>query len=160
MNRLAWVAIVAALAAAGWFFVQRPAEVPQQARTPTKSAPGPEKVAEALKPPPAKPVEVRKPAAKKPAPERTAEEERIRLQATQAAERAAAEMAAERARAASELQRAAAERATSASAVHGRSSDALFEQAAALEHEGQGAEAVKLYVRAARAGSAKAAKRL
>src|SRR5687768_7442902 len=139
MNRLTWVAIVAALAAAGWFFVQRPAEVPQQARTPTKPVPGPEKVAEALKPPPAKPVEVWKPAAKKkPAPETTAEDERVRLQATQAAERAAAEMAAERARAERERQRATAERvmsakrAMSASAVDGGSTDALFEHAAAL----------------------------
>jgi len=36
----------------------------------------------------------------------------------------------------------------------------LYEQALALERAGKGGEAVKLYVRAARAGSEKAAKRL
>jgi TPR repeat protein len=38
--------------------------------------------------------------------------------------------------------------------------EALFQQAMALEGEGKGNDAVKVYVRAARTGSGKAAKRL
>ncbi len=71
-----------------------------------------------------------------------------------AAERAAAQRAAAEARARAE--RFAAER---ASAVP-MSAQQLFDPAQALEGEGKGGEAVKLYVRAARSGSGKAALRL
>ena len=40
------------------------------------------------------------------------------------------------------------------------SGDALFSQAASLEQEGKGRDAVKMYTQAARSGSGKAAKRL
>jgi hypothetical protein len=76
-----------------------------------------------------------------------AEELRVRAEAKRdAAERAAAEA------------RKSAERSAAASAPVG--ADALYEQAAALEQDGKGADAVRTYVRAARAGSGKAAKRL
>jgi serine/threonine-protein kinase len=86
-----------------------------------------------------------------------------------AAEKAAAEKAAADARAAAEkaaAERAAAEKAkqqVAAAAVQSPaavSSDALLKQAEALESEGKGKEAVKVYTRAARSGNGKAAKRL
>jgi len=73
-----------------------------------------------------------------------------------AAEKAAAEkLAAERAK----QQIASAAPATAAPAGVSPS-EGLFQQAAVLEGEGKGREAVKLYTQAARSGSGKAAKRL
>jgi tRNA A-37 threonylcarbamoyl transferase component Bud32 len=87
-----------------------------------------------------------------------------------AAERAAAERIAAAEKAAQEkiaaAEKAAAERAQQiASAAPGSgaapsSGEQLFAQAAGLEREGKGAEAVRTYTRAARSGSGKAAKRL
>ena len=84
-----------------------------------------------------------------------------------AAEKAAAEKAAADARAAAEkaaAERAAAEKAqqqvASLQSPAAASSDALLKQAETLEGKGNGKEAVKLYVRAARSGNGKAAKRL
>ncbi len=104
--------------------------------------------------------------AEKLAKERAAfEAERQRL----AAEKAAAEKAAAEARVAAEravAERAAAEKAKQqvASAAlqspTAASGDGLLKQAEALEGEGKGKEAVRLYTRAARSGSGKAAKRL
>ncbi|HEX6528695.1 MAG TPA: protein kinase, partial [Burkholderiales bacterium] len=80
-----------------------------------------------------------------------------------AADRAKAE--AERqiaeARAATEKAKAEAEKAKLASASAAPAGgEALFDQASSLEQQGKGNDAVKVYVRAARAGSGKAAKRL
>jgi serine/threonine-protein kinase len=80
-----------------------------------------------------------------------------------AADRAKAE--AERqiaeARAAAEKAKAEAEKAKLASASAAPAGgEALFDQASALEQQGKGNDAVKVYVRAARAGNGKAAKRL
>src|SRR5712692_114018 len=74
------------------------------------------------------------------------------------AEKAAAEKAAAEARAAAEKAKAEQAKVTVASAP--TSGDALFSQAASLEQEGKGREAVKMYTQAARAGNGKAAKRL
>ena len=68
-----------------------------------------------------------------------------------AAEKAAAEKAAAEAKA-----QAAATRVASAPS----SGEALFTQAASLEQEGKGRDAVKMYTQAARSGNGKAAKRL
>lgn len=79
-----------------------------------------------------------------------------------AAEKAAAEKASADADAAerkiAEAKAAEAEKASIDAAPAG--GEALFEEAVALERQGKGGEAVKIYVRAARAGSGKAAKRL
>jgi len=64
------------------------------------------------------------------------------------------------AKAATEKARAEAEKAKTAVAVAPAGGEALFEQAASLEQQGKGGDAVKVYVRAARSGSGKAAKRL
>jgi eukaryotic-like serine/threonine-protein kinase len=91
------------------------------------------------------------------------EAERQRL----ATEKAAAEKATADARAAAEkaeAERAAAEKAkqqvAAVQATAAVSSEGLVQQAAALEADGNGKEAVKLYTRAARSGNGKAAKRL
>ena len=91
------------------------------------------------------------------------EAERARL----ATEKAAAEKAAEEARAAAEraaAERAAAEKAkqqvAAVQASPQASSEGLLKQAEALEDQGKGKEAVKVYTRAARSGNGKAAKRL
>ncbi len=104
-----------------------------------------------------------------------ADAERVRLaRETAAAEKAVADAkaAADRAKAEAERQiaeaKAAAEKAkaeaekaklASASAAPA-GGEALFDQASALEQQGKGNDAVKVYVRAARAGNGKAAKRL
>jgi eukaryotic-like serine/threonine-protein kinase len=65
------------------------------------------------------------------------------------------------ARAATEKAKAEAEKAKLASASAAPAGgEALFDQASSLEQQGKGNDAVKVYVRAARAGSGKAAKRL
>ena len=64
------------------------------------------------------------------------------------------------ARAATEKAKAEAEKAKLASAAAPAGGEALFDQASSLEQQGKGNDAVKVYVRAARAGSGKAAKRL
>ena len=74
------------------------------------------------------------------------------------AEKAAAEKAAAEARAAAD--KAKQEQAKVTVAAAPTSGDALFSQAASLEQEGKGREAVKMYTQAARAGNGKAAKRL
>ena len=90
------------------------------------------------------------------------EAERARL----AAEKAAAEKAAAEAKAAAEkavAERTAAEKAKLAAVTASPSApggEALLKQAEALEGQGNGKEAVKVYTRAARAGNGKAAKRL
>ncbi len=94
-------------------------------------------------------------AAEKLAAAEKAAAERIAAAEKAAAERLAAAAAAEKAAAA-----AAAKAAAAAPAAAPAGGDALFEQAAALESQGKGGEAVKVYVRAARSGSGKAAKRL
>ena len=77
------------------------------------------------------------------------------------ADKAAAEKAGAEARAAAEKARAEQTNVASAPTGAARSSgDALFSQAASLEQEGKGREAVKMYTQAARAGNGKAAKRL
>jgi hypothetical protein len=90
------------------------------------------------------------------APARIAAAERERERAL--ADIAAARAAAERARA--EAERAVAARRAASSDGVSYSMDVLFRQAQDLEEQGKGHEAVKVYVRAARAGSGKAAKRL
>jgi serine/threonine-protein kinase len=80
------------------------------------------------------------------------EAERARL----AAEKAAAEKATADARAATEK----AQQVAAVQPPVAVSSDSLLQQAAALEAEGNGKEAVKAYTRAARSGNGKAAKRL
>ncbi len=81
-----------------------------------------------------------------------------------AAERAAAEKAALERAAAAERQAAdriaAAEKAAKAAPGAPAGGEALFDQASALEQQGKGNDAVKLYVRSARSGNGKAAKRL
>jgi serine/threonine-protein kinase len=114
-----------------------------------------------------------KAAADKAAAERRAAEDRERVAREKAAAEKAiadAKAAADRARAEAERQiaeaRAAAEKAkaeaekakTTAAAPAG--GEALFQQAEALEQQGKGNDAVKVYVRSARAGNGKAAKRL
>src|SRR5687768_8361221 len=94
-------------------------------------------------------------AAEKAALERAAAAERAAQERIAAAEKAAAEAAA-RAAAAEKL---AAEKAKIAAAAPAGGA-ALFDQASALEQEGKGNDAVKLYVRSARSGNGKAAKRL
>ena len=96
-----------------------------------------------------------KAAAEKAALERAAAAEKAAQERIAAAEKAAAD-AAVRAAAA---EKAAAEKTKLAAAAPG-GSEALFEQAAALEQQGKGNDAVKLYVRSARSGNGKAAKRL
>jgi eukaryotic-like serine/threonine-protein kinase len=95
-----------------------------------------------------------------------AEQQRAALERAAAAEKAAAERiaAAEKAAAEAAARAAAAEKTAkekekiaSAAPLGG---EALFEQAAALEQQGKGNDAVKIYVRAARSGNGKAAKRL
>jgi serine/threonine-protein kinase len=86
------------------------------------------------------------------------EAERVRL----AAEKAAAEKAAADARAAQAAAEKAKQQVAAAAAQSPAppSSNALLQQAEALEGEGNGKDAVKAYTRAARAGNGKAAKRL
>jgi serine/threonine protein kinase len=96
-----------------------------------------------------------KAAAEKAALERAAAAEKAAQERIAAAEKAAAD-AAVRAAAA---EKAAAEKTKLAAAAPG-GSEALLEQAAALEQQGKGNDAVKLYVRSARSGNGKAAKRL
>jgi serine/threonine protein kinase len=97
-------------------------------------------------------------AAEKAANERAAAAERAANERIAAAEKAARD-AAERAAAA---EKAAQEKAKLAAATPTAPSggEDLFNQAAALEQQGKGGDAVKVYVRAARTGSGKAAKRL
>lgn len=94
-------------------------------------------------------------AAEKAALERAAAAEKAAQERIAAAEKAVAEAAA-RAVAAEKL---AAEKAKLASAAPA-GGQALFDQASALEEQGKGNDAVKLYVRSARSGNGKAAKRL
>ena len=96
-----------------------------------------------------------KAAAEKAALERAAAAEKAAQERIAAAEKAAAD-AAVRAAAA---EKAAAEKTKLAAAAPG-GSEALFDQASALEQQGKGNDAVKLYVRSARSGNGKAAKRL
>ena len=107
-------------------------------------------------------------AAEKLAAERAAQE-RAASEARAAAERAKAEAdkqiaearaATERARAEAEKAREAAAKASTTVAAAPSSGDALFQQAAALEQQGKGNEAVRAYRSAVRAGSGEAAKRL
>ena len=95
-----------------------------------------------------------KAAAEKAALERAAAAEKAAQERIAAAEKAAAEAAARAAAA----EKAAAEKAKVASAVSG--AETLFDQVMALEQQGKGNDAVKVYVRAARSGNGKAAKRL
>ena len=89
-----------------------------------------------------------------------AEAEKAVADAKAAAERAQAEAekAIADAKAAEAKAKADAEKAKTAAAPSG--SDTLFAQASALEQQGKGADAVKAYTRAARAGHSKAMKRL
>ena len=96
-----------------------------------------------------------KAAAEKAALERAAAAEKAAQERIAAAEKAAAEAAAR----AVAAEKAAAEKAKLAAAAPG-GSEALFDQAMALEQQGKGNDAVKIYVRAARSGNGKAAKRL
>jgi len=96
-----------------------------------------------------------KAAAEKAALERAAAAEKAAQERIAAAEKAAAD-AAVRAAAA---EKAAAEKTKLAAAAPG-GSEALFDQASALEQQGKGNDAVKLYVRSARSGNGRAAKRL
>ena len=119
--------------------------------------------AEAKKQAEAKAAAEQKALADKLAQERAAvEAERQRL----AAEKAAAEKAAADAQAAAQkaaAEQAAAEKARQQVALQSPaqvSSEALLTQAAALEDQGKGKEAIKLYRKAARSGNGKAAKRL
>jgi eukaryotic-like serine/threonine-protein kinase len=96
-------------------------------------------------------------AAEKAALERAAAAEKAAQERIAAAEKAAAEAAARAAAA----EKAAKEKVASAAASSAPAGgEALFQQAMALEGEGKGNDAVKVYVRAARTGSGKAAKRL
>jgi eukaryotic-like serine/threonine-protein kinase len=111
-----------------------------------------------------------KAAAERAAAEKRAAEERDKLAREKAAaEKAVADAKAEAARqiaeakAAAEKAKAEAEKARLAAASTSAAppgGEALFEQASALEQQGKGNDAVKLYVRAARSGNGKAAKRL
>ncbi len=92
-------------------------------------------------------------AAEKAIAEAKAQAERAIAEAKAAAEKAAAERVA--------AEKAAAEaKARAQVAVAPSSGDTLFSQAASLEQEGKGRDAVKMYTQAARSGSGKAAKRL
>ncbi len=102
-------------------------------------------------------AEAQRLAAERAAAEKASAEAKAAI-AQAAAEKAAAEKAAAEARAATE--KAKAEQAKVTVAAAPTSGDALFSQAASLEQEGKGREAVKMYTQAARAGSGKAAKRL
>src|SRR5882672_7289001 len=95
-------------------------------------------------------------AADKAVAEAKAQAERAIADARAAGERAAAERAAADKAAADAKAQAAATRVASAPT----SGDALFSQAAALEQEGKGRDAVKMYTQAARSGNGRAAKRL
>ena len=97
-------------------------------------------------------------AAEKAAQEKLAAE-RALADAKAAADRARAEADRQiaEARAAAEKAKAEAEKAKTAAPA---GSEQLLDQAVALEREGKGGDAVKVYVRAARAGNGKAAKRL
>jgi tRNA A-37 threonylcarbamoyl transferase component Bud32 len=99
-----------------------------------------------------------KAAAEKAALERAAAAEKAAAERIAAAEKAAADAAARAAAA----EKAAREKEKLASAAPSAPAggESLFEQAAALEQQGKGNDAVKVYVKAARAGSGKAAKRL
>jgi serine/threonine protein kinase/membrane protein involved in colicin uptake len=104
------------------------------------------------------------------ATEKAAAEQRAALERAAAAEKAAQERIAaaekaaqERIAAAAAAEKAAQEKARLAAASAPSApagGEALFEQASALEQQGKGGEAVKVYVRAARSGNGKAAKRL
>jgi serine/threonine-protein kinase len=101
-----------------------------------------------------------KAAAEKAAAEKAAAEKAAAAAQKAATERTAAEKAAAAERAAAEkaaAEKAAAAKAAAASAL---SVDTLFKQASALDREGKVAEAVRVYVQAARLGSGQAAKRL
>jgi eukaryotic-like serine/threonine-protein kinase len=100
-----------------------------------------------------------KAAAARAAQEKAASEKAI-ADARAAAEKAKAEADRQiaEAKAATEKAKVEAERAKIASVPSG--ADTLLEQALALEQQGKGNDAVKVYVKAARAGSGKAAKRL
>ena len=98
-------------------------------------------------------------AAEKAAAEKIAAAERAAAQRIAAAERAAKE-AAEKAAAAERAAKEAAERAERTPVKTSSNVEALLQQAAAKESEGDNRAAVKLYTQAARAGSGKAAKRL
>jgi flagellar biosynthesis GTPase FlhF len=101
--------------------------------------------------------------------ERAAAEARARAEKT-AQEKAAAERTAEararaekfvaEARARAEKERAEREAGPKSALVPSPSAQSLYDQAAALELEGKGPEAVRMYIRAARAGYGKAALRL
>ena len=93
-----------------------------------------------------------KAAADKAIAEARAQAEKAIADARAAAERAAAEKLA--------AEKAAADARASRVASAPTSGDALFSQAAALEQEGKGRDAVKMYTQAARSGNGKAAKRL
>jgi serine/threonine protein kinase len=93
------------------------------------------------------------------AAERAAAEKAV-AEAKAQAERAIAEATAEKAAAEKATAEAKAQAAASRVASAPTSGDALFSQAASLDHEGKGRDAVKAYTQAARAGSGKAAKRL
>jgi serine/threonine protein kinase len=93
------------------------------------------------------------------AAERAAAEKAV-AEAKAQAEKAIAEAAAEKAAAEKATAEAKAQAAASRVASAPTSGDALFSQAASLDHEGKGRDAVKAYTQAARAGSGKAAKRL
>jgi serine/threonine-protein kinase len=93
-----------------------------------------------------------KAAADKAIAEARAQAEKAIADARAAAERAAAERLA--------AEKAAADARASRVASAPTSGDALFSQAAALEQEGKGRDAVKMYTQAARSGNGKAAKRL
>jgi len=127
----------------------------------------------------AKLAEAKKGAAEKAAQDRASAAEAQRLAAERAAvekasaeakaaiaqagaEKAAAEKAAAEARAATERARTEQAKVALASTTPAAptSGDALFSQAASLEQEGKGREAVKMYTQAARSGNGKAAKRL
>ena len=90
--------------------------------------------------------------------ERVAAAERAAQERIAAAEKAAADAAARAAAAEKTAQEKT--RLAAPTASPPTSGDALFAQAAALEKEGKGNEAVRAYTRAARSGSGKAAKRL
>jgi serine/threonine-protein kinase len=119
-----------------------------------------------------------KAAADKAAAEKRAAEERDRLAREKAAQdkavadakaaadraiaeaKAAADKAIADAKAAEAKAKADAERAKTQVAAAATGGDALFDQASALEQQGKGNEAVKIYIRAFRSGNGKAAKRL
>ena len=142
---------------------QREADVAKQrdaeARKQADAAARQQRDAEAKKQADAARVAAEKAAAEKLAAER-AKFEREAAERIAAAERAA-KVAQEKAAAAEKAAAEAAEKAKRTQVARAPSNvEALLQQAAAKESEGNNKEAVKLYVRAARAGSGKAAKRL